>query len=359
MTASSPAALAPDFWNGRRVLLTGHTGFKGAWLSLWLDVLGARVTALALPPPTTPALIDVLAPWPGQFHRTGDIRDPAAVRRVFDEADPEIVLHLAAQALVRPSYADPVATYASNVMGTVNILEAARSRPGLKAVLVVTSDKVYENFGRQVPFAEDARLGGKDPYSNSKACCELVTASYRASFFGTGARLATARAGNVIGGGDWALDRLIPDVVRAVGSGRPVRLRNPGSVRPWQHVLEPLSGYLAYARRLVEAPAGLPDALNFGPDPESFRTVAEVVEAISRHFDGRPGWQQDDGEHPPEAPALTLNSELAGRILNWRPRLSIETALEWTAAWYAAHRAGAAMRPITLEQIRRFQNLTL
>ena len=345
------------FWNGRRVLVTGHTGFKGAWLCLWLERLGARVTAFALPPITDPALIEIIAPWPQQAHTLGDIRIQDAVAKVMERAAPEIVFHLAAQALVRAAYTDPVGTYATNVLGTVNLLEAARARQELKAMLVVTSDKVYENDGRGVAFSEDARLGGDDPYSNSKACVELATASYRTSFFRNGAAIATARAGNVVGGGDWAADRLIPDVIRALDRREPVRLRNPGSVRPWQHVLEPLSGYLLYAQQLAQEQPELPLALNFGPEHSAFRTAAEVVDAISVHFGGNPGWTADIGKHPHEAPVLTLSSDLAERSLGWKPRLSIDDALRWTVDWYAAHRANKPMRQFSLDQIAQYMEI--
>jgi CDP-glucose 4,6-dehydratase len=349
--------ISAPFWNGRRVLITGHTGFKGAWLCLWLESLGARVTALARPPTTDPALVEVLAPWPQQTHVLGDIRTPDAVAKVMEQAAPEIIIHLAAQALVRAAYADPVGTYATNVLGTINLLEAARARPELKAVLVVTSDKVYENDGRGVAFSEGARLGGDDPYSNSKACAELATASYRTSFFQGGTAIATARAGNVVGGGDWAADRLIPDVIRALDRREAVRLRNPGAIRPWQHVLEPLSGYLLYAQQLAQAQPELPLALNFGPEHGAFRTTAEVVDAISIHFGGSPGWIADTGEHPHEAPVLTLSSDLAERSLGWRARLSIDEALRWTADWYAAHRAKKPMRQFSLDQIAQYMEM--
>lgn len=245
-----------EFWQGRKVFVTGHTGFKGAWLCLWLERLGARVSALALAPDTSPSLYALLSPWAGADHRLGDIRDAGALAAQLGRAEPEIVVHLAAQALVRPSYDDPAATYATNVMGTVNLLEAVRQAPSVRAVLVITSDKVYANDGRGRAFAEHDRLGGADPYSSSKACAELVCASYAKSFLhDRGVALATARAGNVIGGGDWARDRLVPDFVRALDRGAPLQLRYPEATCPWQHVLEPLAGYLAFARALTEGEA--------------------------------------------------------------------------------------------------------
>ncbi|GGF49371.1 CDP-glucose 4,6-dehydratase [Azorhizobium oxalatiphilum] len=346
------------FWAGRRVLVTGHTGFKGAWLCLWLERLGAQVSALALAPDTQPALYEVLGPWAGQSHAIVDIRDRAALAGAVEEVQPQIVLHLAAQALVRRSYADPVETFATNIMGTVNLLEAVRGVPGVEAVVVATTDKVYANDNAGRPFSEDDTLGGKDPYSNSKACAELVTQSYRDSFFRDhGAKIATARAGNVIGGGDWSLDRLVPDFVRALGKGEPVRLRYPDSVRPWQHVLEPLSGYLTLAQALVERPDAAPKAVNFGPDPESFASVAQVADGLGVAFGMETAWLPSGGVHPPEASALLLSSARAAETLGWTPRLAMDTTISWTADWYRAHRAGADMRAFSLAQIAAYEEL--
>ncbi|HEX3397965.1 MAG TPA: CDP-glucose 4,6-dehydratase, partial [Steroidobacteraceae bacterium] len=258
---------------------------------------------------------------------------------------------------VRESYRDPLATYATNVLGTGSVLQACRALRQLQCVLVVTSDKVYENRGEGRPFVEDDRLGGHDPYSNSKACAELLTASFRDSFFSDAAPIATVRAGNVIGGGDWSQDRLIPDCVRALDAHEPVSLRFPEAIRPWQHVLEPLSGYLTLAQALVQAPARAPRAVNFGPDPASFCTVREVVESFSARFSGRPGWQRDVGAHPKEAAALTLSSALAQSSLGWRPRLTVGESLAWTADWYRAHAAGENMTKYSEAQIARYQSL--
>lgn len=345
------------FWRGRRVFVTGQTGFKGAWLCLWLERLGATVSGFALPPVSDPSLYDLAGPWPGQHHEFGDLRSPEAVRRAMQAADPQIVIHMAAQALVRPGYRDPVGTFGTNVMGTLHVLEAARGLSALEAVLVITSDKVYENHDEGRPFAEADRLGGKDPYSNSKACAELATQCYRDSYFRNGAAIATARAGNVIGGGDWAEARIVPDLVRALDGGAPVVLRYPDAVRPWQHVLEPLSGYLAYARALAERPRDLPTALNFGPRSDSFLTVSQVVEAFSEHFAGRPGWSVDPGQQPPEAGFLTLDHDLATRALGWQPRLTMADTIHWTAAWYHDWRQGGDARALTLSQIDRYQDL--
>jgi CDP-glucose 4,6-dehydratase len=348
-------AVTDGFWQGRRVLLTGHTGFKGAWLQLMLAELGAEVTGLALAPSTRPNLHGML----GSVGRSrlGDIRDPGAVAAAVADSNPEVVIHMAAQALVRESYHDPVATFATNIMGTVNLLEACRAARSLRCAIVVTSDKVYANDGAARPFAEGDRLGGHDPYSNSKACTELVTASFRDSFFAAGPPLATVRAGNVIGGGDWSADRLVPDCVRALAAGVPVRLRYPGAVRPWQHVLDPLFGYLALAEALVRAPATTPRAVNFGPDAASFATVSAVVDGFSARFAGRPGWQADPGDHPPEALALTLSSSLAAQALGWRPRLALAEGLAWTADWYRAHRAGEDMLQYSRHQLAAYRRL--
>ena len=345
-----------SFWQSRRVFVTGHTGFKGAWLSLWLERLGAEVSALALAPATSPSLYAMAGQWRGEHH-IADIRDGAALSGVLQQAEPEIVIHMAAQALVRPSYADPAGTYATNVMGTVNLLDAVRSTPSVRTVLVVTSDKVYANDGQPKAFVESDPLGGSDPYSNSKACTELVCQSYAKSFLREqGVVLATARAGNVIGGGDWAEDRLVPDFIRALEKGEPVMLRYPEAVRPWQHVLEPLGGYLTYACALTEAgDATLPDALNFGPDAQDFATVAELADQLGRGFGLERSWEQAPGAWAKEAPFLMLNSARAGDVLGWRPCLDRGQTVEWTVSWYDAHRRGADMREFTLRQIAAYE----
>ncbi len=324
-------------------------------MSLWLHSLGARVTGFALAPATLPNLWSIA----GACTRSiiGDVRDPDAVRDALAAADPEIVIHMAAQALVRESYRDPLETYSTNVMGTGVLLEACRTLRRLECVVVVTSDKVYENDGKGRAFAESDRLGGHDPYSNSKACVELLTASFRESFFHDGPPIATVRAGNVIGGGDWSEDRLIPDCVRALTRGTPVRLRYPDATRPWQHVLEPIGGYLRLAEALVQCPARAPRAVNFGPDAHSLCTVREVVEAFSTRSGGKPGWTSDSGEHPPEARALTLSSALAAGALGWRPRLDVAQSVSWTADWYRAHRAGENMLWYSQEQLRASRTL--
>jgi CDP-glucose 4,6-dehydratase len=344
--------LNPSAWLGRRVLLTGHTGFKGAWLALWLERMGARVTGLSLPPESADGAFLRLRPWNIDSH-VGDIRDAAVVSEVMAEASPSIVLHLAAEAIVRRAYREPVATFQTNVMGTVNVLEAARSCGEVEAVLVVTSDKVYEN-ATEAPAREADPLGHVDPYSSSKACVELLVRAWRASYFeAQGKALATARAGNVIGGGDTAPDRLVPDVLRADTTGQPVVLRSPESVRPWQHVLDPLLGYLLFAQRLLGGEHGEPHALNFGPDDLSW-TVLHLIERLHQALGGGQIEISDD-RGPREAPALLLNSELAKETLGWRPVLGTEDALEWTAQWHRTLKRGGELRGLALEQIDSFE----
>jgi CDP-glucose 4,6-dehydratase len=356
---SKPDPSARDFWQGRRVLVTGHTGFKGAWLWLWLRALGARLTGYALAPVTEPSLWEIVraGAHADESSIIADVRDPPRLRAAVEAANPQVVFHLAAQALVRESYADPLATFATNVLGTGALLEACRRLEHLECIVVVTSDKVYENEGRGRPFEENDRLGGHDPYSASKAAAEILTQSFRDSFFADGPPVATARAGNVIGGGDWSVDRLIPDCVRALGAGAPVSLRYPDAVRPWQHVLEPLDGYLELAQALVRSPDSAPRAVNFGPDAASFSTVRAVVDAFSARFGGKPGWQPDRSAHPSEAQALTLSSILAERAPDWLPRLDIDRALLWTADWYGAHAAGEDMLRFSEAQIAQFQTV--
>jgi len=344
-----------EFWRNRRVFLTGHTGFKGSWLSLWLSEMGAVVTGLALAPHTRPNLFELLEVKSRSI--TCDIRDEAKLGDAVAEADPHIVIHMAAQALVRQSYRDPLQTFATNVLGTGVLLQACRKLKHLECVLVVTSDKVYENRGEARAFEEGDRLGGHDPYSNSKACAELLTGSFRDSFFADGPPIATARAGNVVGGGDWSQDRLIPDCVRALQANEPVNLRYPDAIRPWQHVLEPLSGYLCLAQALVEAPASAPRAVNFGPNPSSFCRVSEVVDVFSTRFAGKPGWERDLGPHPEEARSLILSSALAQRALGWSPRLKVHESLAWTADWYRAHAAGENMLNFSERQIAQYRRL--
>ena len=345
------------FWRNRRVLLTGHTGFKGAWLSLWLEQLGAKVFGLALPPDTEPALYSLLQPMPKLHSRLGDIREPAAVAAAVDEARPNIVIHMAAQSLVRRSYRFPVETMSTNVMGTAHLLEALRAVDGLEAVLIITTDKVYRNNGHRHAFSESDPLGGADPYSASKAATELLVASMAVSFFApAGVPVATARAGNVIGGGDWSEDRLIPDLWRAVHAGQALPLRYPQATRPWQHVLDPLQGYLIYAERLASG-ADVPAALNFGPPPGDCLTVAEVAEAMLAAMHASKGWVQVVEAQPEEMHFLAIDPALAMRSLGWRPRLEPAQSVQWTAEWYRAVMDGAAPRQVAVEQIRRYEAL--
>jgi len=347
------AGVDPGFWRHRRVFMTGHTGFKGAWLVLWLSKLGARIHGLALPPHTCPSLFALCAEKLSA-NVYGDVADPALVLRALAKCEPEIVIHMAAQALVRPSYADPLGTFATNVMGTANVLQAVRSVPSVRAVIIVTSDKVYENDGKDHAYVEADRLGGHDPYSTSKACAELVTSSFRRCFYDSDCRIATARAGNVIGGGDWSPFRIVRDVVEAYEAGLPVALRYPQAVRPWQHVLDPLAGYLMLAQAMVAAPASAPSALNFGPDLESCRPVSELVEALSQRWGGRPAWQPDNGPHVKEAPLLKLDAALAQQSIGWRPLLAFGKAVEWTADWYDSYWKGGDLRAVIDRQIEEF-----
>jgi CDP-glucose 4,6-dehydratase len=348
-----------DFWRGRRVFVTGHTGFKGSWLLLMLRELGAQVHGYSLPPPTDPSLFDLLGLDALCEHRVGDIRDLAGVEAAVQQARPEVVLHLAAQPLVRVSYADPVETYSSNVMGTVHVLDACRRAPDLKSIVVVTTDKCYENVGWVWGYRENDRLGGADPYSNSKAACELVVDAYRRSFFNPrdherhGVGLASARAGNVIGGGDFAVDRLVPDAVRAFAGGQPLMIRNPLSVRPWQHVLDPLLGYLMLAEQLYQDPR-FATGWNFGPPTDESASVETVVDELVRRWGGSATWRQDPADHPHEAATLKLDSTKARLELGWRPRLSLPDALEITANWYKAYSSGEDLMALTTVQISRY-----
>ncbi|MGQ9658759.1 MAG: CDP-glucose 4,6-dehydratase [Thermochromatium sp.] len=345
----------PEFWRRRRVFLTGHTGFKGGWLALWLHELGAEVYGYALEPPSTPNLFEVARLSEClSGHVIGDVRDPLALNQAILDAKPEIVFHLAAQSLVRTGYAEPVATYAVNVMGTVHLLEAVRRCPSVQAVVVVTTDKCYDNREWVWPYRENDPLGGHDPYSSSKAAAELVTQAYRSAFLAeVGIQVASVRAGNVIGGGDWARDRLIPDVLRALDAGEVVRLRAPQAIRPWQHVLEPLAGYLDLAERLQAQDTEMATAWNFGPDQDDAWPVERVVCRLCERLQGH--WQTDPYPGPPEPQILRLDSTQARIRLGWRPRWTTEHALERTLAWHQAWRAGADMQVISRSQICDYQ----
>ena len=352
--------IGKKFWDGKRVLVTGHTGFKGGWLSLWLASMGAHVMGYSLPASSQPCLWKYAEGHPGIDSTIADVRNLDALVGTVKVFRPEIVLHMAAQALVRASYEDPVGTYATNVMGTVHLLEAVRRTPGIRAVVIVTSDKCYENREWIWGYRESESMGGRDPYSSSKGCAELVTEAYRSSFFGEGgsASIATARAGNVIGGGDWATDRLVPDIIRAVTVGKSVRVRNPNACRPWQHVLEPLSGYLRLAECLYESPDDHTGAWNFGPTEEDAVSVEKIVATISRLWSPTTRWEVDRTPHVHEANALKLDSSKARSRLGWRPRLGLASALEWTVEWYKTHAQGQDAKALTIAQINRYMELT-
>jgi CDP-glucose 4,6-dehydratase len=347
-----------DFWAGKRVLLTGHTGFKGSWLALWLQTLGARVTGVALPPPTQPSLFEQAGVGTDIASHIQDIRAAEPLARLVAQAQPEVVFHLAAQPLVRASYREPVETFATNVQGTVHLLEAVRQVDSVRVVQVITTDKVYENREWPWPYRETDRLGGHDPYSASKAAAELAVLGYRNAFLeARGVSVASVRAGNVIGGGDWAEDRLLPDCVRAFADGRPVTLRRPGAVRPWQHVLEPLSGYLRLAQRQWEEPAAFAGAWNFGPDASGEATVGEVAHLAASAWGGAEVVEAPDADAPHEAGRLTLDASLARFRLGWQPRWNVDQAVAATLSWYrAVLREGADARALCLKQLRRYQD---
>jgi len=344
----------PEFWRGTRVLVTGHTGFKGTWLSFVLRALGAEVSGYALAPPTAPSLFALAGA--GRFVPTvtGDVRDPASLAPAVERARPEVIFHLAAQSLVRRSYDDPVGTWGTNVMGTLHVLEAAR-RAGARAVVIVTSDKCYESREWPWPYRENDALGGADPYSSSKSSAELLVDSFRRSFLapaGHATAVATARGGNVIGGGDFAADRLLPDLVRGAGLAEPVRIRNPTSVRPWQHVLDALAGYLLLAERLHGAGETFAEAWNFGPAADAGRTVAEVADRVVALWPGGPRWECDPAAHPVESRFLTLDSSKARVRLGWRPRWAADEAIARTVRWYRAWADASGAGDAALDAVR-------
>lgn len=348
------------FWKGRRVFLTGHTGFKGSWLALWLRELGAEVVGYALEPPSNPNLFETARVADGMRSLHGDIRDLATLSSALDEHQPEVVFHLAAQSLVKEGYADPITTYSTNVLGTAHVLEACRSVEHLRAVVSVTTDKCYDNPESLDPFRESDPLGGKDPYSSSKACAEHVTRAYRDSFFATQPRpvgVVSARAGNVIGGGDWANDRLVPDLIRGFIANQPVPIRRPRAVRPWQHVLEPLSGYLTLAEAAWNDPDAVGGGWNFGPGADDERPVEWVADRLADLWGGSAGWDRDDADHPAEAGFLKLDSSKARERLGWRPILELNQALEWVVSWHRSVQEGADAAQATRAQIANYQAL--
>ncbi|TCR03921.1 CDP-glucose 4,6-dehydratase [Neorhizobium sp. JUb45] len=351
------------FWRGKRVFLTGHTGFKGSWLSLWLQDLGAELTGFSLTPPTSPSLFETARVGTNMISLVGDIRDLPVLKEAMIAARPEIVIHMAAQPLVRLSYDDPVGTYSSNVMGVVNLLEAVRASGSVRSVVNVTTDKCYENREWAWGYRENEQMGGFDPYSSSKGCAELITAAYRSSYFHPdnylehGVAISTARAGNVIGGGDWAKDRLIPDIVNAFAAGDSVMIRNPNAIRPWQHVLEPLRGYLVLAERMYDAGADFSQAWNFGPNDDDAKPVAWIVERMSSLWGQQAAWSIDDRLHPHEASFLKLDISKVRNLLGWKPVLGLGHALEYIVEWSKAVATGTDARDHTLMQIRRYQDL--
>ena len=352
-----------SFWKDRQVFVTGHTGFKGSWLSLWLDSLGARVTGYALDPPTQPNLFEQAKVSASVRSVLGDIRDFNHLKNALAECHPSVVIHMAAQSVVRRGYEDPIETYSSNVLGTVHLLEAVRQLGQPCIVVIVTSDKCYENREWDWGYRENDPLGGDDPYSNSKACAELVTAAFRNSYFSrkesgpSVVAVASARAGNVIGGGDWTRDQLIPDIMRAVLAGKPCLIRNRSAIRPWQFVLEPLRGYLVLAERLAEDPDQFASAWNFGPAESDARQVHWIADELVRLWGNKASWSQDKGMNPREAHSLKLDVSRTRAHLDWHPVLSLNLALPWIVEWYQAFQAGSNLQSATLDQINRYEEL--
>jgi CDP-glucose 4,6-dehydratase len=360
---SQEMAVDRQFWKGKRVLLTGHTGFKGSWLSCWLQFMGTELMGYALSPPAGPNLFSEARLDEGMVSVLGDVRDLDGVKRAVARHRPEILIHMAAQALVRRSHQDPVLTYSTNVMGSLNVLEAARAADDLRVVVMVTSDKCYANQERSCAYRESDTLGGRDPYSSSKACAELVVQAYRSSYFppeqyaSHGVAVATARAGNVIGGGDRSADRLVPDILRSLAENRPVMIRSPGATRPWQFVLEALAGYLRLAEKLWADGPAFAESWNFGPDLDDIRPVAWIADYLTRQWGEGARWVLDHGEHPREAHLLMLDCTKAKRLLGWRPRLELPTALDWVVEWNRAYLRGEPTRGGLEAQIRRYEAL--
>lgn len=352
------AQVDPQFWNSKRVFLTGHTGFKGGWLSLWLNSMGAKVTGYALAPNTNPNLFDVLA-MDAMMEKShiADIRDLAGLQKAMALAKPDVVMHMAAQPLVRYSYANPVETYATNVMGTVHVLESTRTIESVRSTVIVTTDKCYENREREAGYREDEAMGGFDPYSSSKGCAELVTSAYRQSYFSkSNNHLASARAGNVIGGGDWSEDRLIPDAIKAFEANQALMIRNPFATRPWQHVLEPLSGYLILAQALYERGTAFASAWNFGPRDEDNRSVKEVIDLFISDWGGSARWEKEGSEQPHEANLLKLDCSKAHAQLGWTPKWSLEIAVQKIVEWQKAYQQKQNMRGVSLAQINQYMD---
>ncbi|MDI6796354.1 MAG: CDP-glucose 4,6-dehydratase [Desulfatibacillaceae bacterium] len=349
----------PDFWKGKRVFLTGHTGFKGAWLSLWLKHLGAVVTGYALDPPTSPSLFEAAHVGRGMDSSIADVRDFDRLARIVKGFQPQVIIHMAAQSLVRESYASPLETYSTNVMGTANVLEAARKTDSIEAIVIVTTDKCYENREWLWGYREDEALGGFDPYSSSKACAELATRAYYQSFFAQkGKGVASVRAGNVIGGGDWAADRLLPDLARAFAQGAPAIIRNPDAVRPWQFVLDPLAGYLILAQKLAQEPEKFSLPFNFGPETASARPVRILADIAAAAWGKGAAWREEkDPKAPHEAHTLMLDSARARSLLNWRAKYDLATSVSKTLLWYKAFHQGQDAQKLTIDQIMEHQEI--
>jgi CDP-glucose 4,6-dehydratase len=347
----------PAFWKGRKVFLTGHTGFKGSWLSLWLQDMGAIVKGYALEPSTKPNLFTEAKVIQNMDSEKGDINDLNHITESMKVFSPEVLIHMAAQPLVRLSYQEPVLTYATNVMGTVNVLEAARKCTNLKAIVSVTTDKCYENKEWDWGYRENEPMGGHDPYSSSKGCAELISAAYRKSFFNghNSAGLATARAGNVIGGGDWSVDRLIPDILRAFEKNKPVIVRNPMSTRPWQHVLEPLSGYLVLAQNLYEEKNNVAEGWNFGPRDEDCKPVSWILDKMVTMWGKGATWELDKNSNPHEAGYLKLDCSKAAMRLNWYPKWNLEDTLESIINWHQCYTSGESTQEQCLLEIAKYQ----
>lgn len=350
----------PVFWKGKKVFLTGHTGFKGGWLSLWLVSMGAKVSGYALAPNTTPNLFNVLA-IDSLIEQSyiADIRDLEKLQSAMAKAKPDVVIHMAAQSLVRYSYTNPVETYSTNVMGTVHVLESVRAIDEIRATVVITSDKCYENHERADGYREDEAMGGYDPYSNSKGCAELVTSAYHQSYFSTQNstnKLASARAGNVIGGGDWSEDRLIPDAIKAFEANQPLRIRNPSATRPWQHVLEPLSGYLILAQALYSHGDAFTSGWNFGPRDGDNRKVQEVIDLLISDWGKKARWEKEGSEQPHEANLLKLDCSKAHSQLGWVPKWDLETAMQKIVQWQRAYQARKNMQEVSLSQINQYMS---
>jgi CDP-glucose 4,6-dehydratase len=355
-------AINPEFWKSKKVLITGHTGFKGSWLSLWLHSLGANVTGFALQPPTDPSLFQILNMDNYINHIIGDVRDLSSLSATFNTTKPDIVIHMAAQSLVGKSYLSPVETYSTNVMGTVNVLEAIRHSATVKVGVIVTSDKCYQNREQIWGYRENEAMGGYDPYSNSKGCAELVTSAYRSSFFNDlnylvhGKAIASVRAGNVIGGGDWAENRLIPDILNALSNKKTVILRNPNAIRPWQHVLEPLGGYLQLAEKLYVQGTNFAGGWNFGPDENDTQTVEAITAMLVSHWGNDASYKvENNNRNAHEAQTLRLDCTKARTLLKWQPRWNLETTLNQISRWHKAFLSGTNMHHYCLDEIKNYQ----